>query len=232
MPGTEFVGTTVLDTVGIVISSVDEALARQMKISGVDTPYRTFGLLSSRTGAAGQIVAVDEAVKNSSCSLVSLELPRDTKGWGGHGNYIVIGSNSLDDARLAVKMALELTEKNAGEVYINEAGHLECAYSPAAGEVINKAFGTPVGKAFGFVAASPAAIGMLAVDKALKVAPVEITKYMSPSFGTSHSNEIIAAFTGDASSVKEAVLVGRAAALDILRKMGSEPTGPSVPFLK
>ena len=57
---TEFVGTTVLDTIGLVIPGVNDALLQQMQI---DKPYKSLGLLSSRTGAAGQINAADEAVK-------------------------------------------------------------------------------------------------------------------------------------------------------------------------
>ena len=57
---TEFVGTAVLDTIGLVISGVDDTLLNEMNIG---TRYHTLGLFSSRTGAAGQITAVDDAVK-------------------------------------------------------------------------------------------------------------------------------------------------------------------------
>ena len=52
----EFVGTTVLDTIGLVIPGVDENLRQKMKI---DPKWRSVGVISSRTGAAGQITAVD-----------------------------------------------------------------------------------------------------------------------------------------------------------------------------
>ena len=84
----EYVGRTVLDTIGLVIPSIDATLRDEMKLPD---NIRALGVISSRTGAAGQICAVDEAVKNTNASLVSVELPRDTKGWGGHGNYIVVG---------------------------------------------------------------------------------------------------------------------------------------------
>ena len=48
----EFVGTTVLDTIGLVIASVDPELRKKMKIK---ENYRSVGIISSRTGAAGQI---------------------------------------------------------------------------------------------------------------------------------------------------------------------------------
>ena len=49
---TEFVGTTVLDTIGLVIPGTSPALLARMDLK---KPYRSLGLLSSRTGAAGQI---------------------------------------------------------------------------------------------------------------------------------------------------------------------------------
>ena len=96
--------------------------------------YRCLGLFSSRTGAAGQITAIDDAVKATNTEVLSIELPRDTKGWGGHGNYIVLGGTDVSDVRHAISMALELTNKYAGELYISESGHLEFAYSASAGQ--------------------------------------------------------------------------------------------------
>ena len=224
----EFVGTTVLDTIGLVIPGIDPTLREQMQLPD---DIKALGLISSRTGAAGQLCAVDEAVKNTNAVLVSAELPRDTKGWGGHGNYIVVGSRDLSEARRAVEIALELTKKNAGEVYINSAGHLEFAFSASAGEVLAKFFGVPIGMAFGFMAGSPAAIGLVMADAAVKSADVKIVKYMTPDHGTSHSNEVIIAFTGDTSAVKNAVLRGREIGLQLITTMGEYPKGPSEPYL-
>ena len=151
----EFVGTAVLDTIGLVISGIDDTLLETMNVG---MKYRCLGLFSSRTGAAGQITAIDDAVKATNTEVLSIELPRDTKGWGGHGNYIVLGGTDVSDVRHAISMALELTNKYAGELYISESGHLEFAYSASAGQALNKAFGVPVGEAFGFMAGSPAAI--------------------------------------------------------------------------
>ena len=69
-----------------------------LKEMNIGTHYHTLGLFSSRTGAAGQITAVDDAVKATGTEVLSIEFPRDTKGWGGHGNYIVIGGNDVSDA--------------------------------------------------------------------------------------------------------------------------------------
>lgn len=225
----EFVGTTVLDTIGLVISGIDSTLREQMSLP---SHISAIGILSSRTGAAGQICAVDEALKNSNTEIISIELPRDTKGWGGHGNYIVIGGRDVSDCRCAVQMSLELTKRNAGEVYISSAGHLEFAYSASASHALAKAFGAKVGEAFGFMAGSPAAIGLVMADNALKSSSVKLISYMTPDLGTSHSNEVIICFCGDAEACKTAVLRGRDVGLDLLRSMSDdEPSGPSVPFL-
>lgn len=64
----EFVGTTVLDTIGLVIASVDPELRKKMKIK---ENYRSVGIISSRTGAAGQITAVDDAVKETNTEVLS-----------------------------------------------------------------------------------------------------------------------------------------------------------------
>ena len=226
----EFVGTTVLDTIGLVIPGVDPVLREQMAL---DPSIHSLGLISSRTGAAGQVTAVDDAIKSTNTKLISVELPRDTRGWGGHGNYIVIGGRDVSDVRRAVELALQLTKKYAGEVYISQAGHLEFAFSASAGEALNRVFAIPVGRAFGFMAGSPAAIGMVMADAALKSAGITLTRYMTPDHGTSHSNEVIIAFTGETDAVKTAVLRGREVGLQLLRTMGDdEPGGPSTPFLK
>lgn len=225
---TEFVGTTVLDTIGLVIPGVDGTLAKQMQLPKI---YPSLGLISSRTGAAGQINAVDEAVKSTNAELLSIELPRDTKGWGGHGNFMILGGDNVSDVRRAVKTALEYTEKYAGELYISEAGHLEFTYSANADQALHMAFDAPVGKAFGFFCGSPAAIGLVMADLALKSSAVEIVKYMTPNRGTSHANEVIVAVSGDASAVKNAVLTAREVGLQLLVSMGSYPQTPSKPYL-
>ena len=225
---TEFVGTAVLDTIGLVISGIDDNLLEKMDIG---KKYHVLGLFSSRTGAAGQLTAMDDALKATNTELLSYDLPRDTKGWGGHGNYIVIGGHDVSDVRHAIEIALELTNRNAGEVYISESGHLEFAFSARAGEVLVKAFGAKEGQAFGFFAGSPAAIGLVMADKAVKAANVEIINYMTPSKGTSHSNEVILAISGDAAAVKSAVLEARQIGLELLISMGTYPEIPGTPYL-
>ena len=224
---TEFVGTAVLDTIGLVIPGIDHTLLQKMNIG---TKYRSLGLFSSRTGAALQLTALDDAVKATNTEVLSIELPRDSKGWGGHGNYIVLGAYDVSDVRSAIKIALELTNKYVGELYVSDAGHVELAYSASAGPVLQKAFGAKPGQAFGFMAASPAAIGLVAADNAMKAAPVEIVNYMTPTIGTSHTNEVILAFSGDAGSVKTSVLEAREVSCELLRTMGSSPASMGTPF--
>lgn len=225
----EFVGTAVLDTIGLVIPNVDSRLLEQMELP---KPYRSLGIFSSRTGAAGQINAIDEAVKSTNAEVLSIQLPRDTKGWGGHGNFIILGADNVSDVRRAIEIALEFTNKYAGELYISDAGHLEFTYSANAGEALHMGFGAPVGRPFGFMCGSPAAIGLVMADLCVKSSDIEILRYMTPDKGTSHSNEVIIAFTGDASAVKNAVLTAREIGLQLLISMGSYPEIPGTPFLE
>ncbi len=224
----EFVGTAVLDTIGLVIANLDDTLRDQL---GVPDHCRALGLIGSRTGAAGQAMAADEAVKGTNCLAVSVELPRDTKGWGGHGCLIVLGAPDVSDARRAVEIALDLIGKFAGEVHISAAGHLEFAYSARAGEVLRQAFGAVEGMAFGFMAGSPAPIGLVMADRAMKAAPVQAVKVCTPSRGTSHSNEVILAVSGEAEAVRQCVMAGKTAGMALLRSMGSQPESPGAPYL-
>ncbi len=237
---TEFVGTAVLDTIGLVIPSVDSRLhsfisqtlpIHEATLSAAAKNYKSLGVFSSRTGAAGQINAIDEAVKSTNSEVVSIQLPRDTKGWGGHGNFIILGSDHVSDVRRAMEIALEYTNKYAGELYISQAGHLEFTYSANAGGALHHAFHAPIGRPFGFMCGSPAAIGLVMADLCLKSSDIEIIGYMTPNYGTSHSNEVILTFTGDASAVKNAVLHAREVGLSLLCSMGSEPKSPGTSYL-
>ena len=54
---------------------------------------------------------------------------------------------------------------------------------------------------------------------------------MDADRGTSHTNEVIVAFTGDASGVKSAVLAARQVGLDLLKALGSEGIPVGTPYL-
>ena len=81
------------------------------------------------------------------------------------------------------------------------------------------------------MAGSPAAIGLVMADTAMKSAPLSIAKYMTPNKGTSHSNEVILAVSGDVSATKTAVLNARQTGLELLIGMGSYPEIPGIPYL-
>lgn len=224
---TEFVGTSMGDTIGLVIASVDSMLVDTMKLG----KYRSIGIIGGRTGAGPQIWAVDEAVKATNTEIISVELPRDTKGGAGHGSLIYIGADDVSDARRAVEIALQAIPKYFVDVYGNEAGHLEFQYTARASYCLEKALGAPLGKAFGMTCAGPAAIGTVLADIAVKAANVEVVGYSSPSNGTSFSNEIILTFTGDSGAVRQAVKAAISAGKKMLGALGDEPKPTTTPYI-
>lgn len=217
---TEFVGTGAGDTIGLVIANVDAALHDVM---GIDKKYRSIGIIGGRTGAGPQIMAADEAVKATNTEILKVELPRDTKGGAGHGSLIIFGSEDVSDARRAVEVALGELERTFGDVYANEAGHIELQYTARASHACEKAFGAPVGKSFGVIVGAPAAIGVIMADTALKAANVEVVGYSSPAKGTSYTNEAILNISGDSGAVRQAVIAAREAGAALLGTMGGKP---------
>ncbi|MCO7124434.1 propanediol utilization microcompartment protein PduB [Sporolactobacillus shoreicorticis] len=226
---TEFVGTGIGDAIGLVIANVDYQLHEKMNI---DKKYRSIGILGARTGAGPEIMAIDEAVKATNTEVLSVELARDTKGGAGHGSLIIIGSEDVSDARRAIEVALETLNQTNGDVYSNEAGHLEFQYTARASFAIEKAFGAPVGKSFGLICAGPAAIGVVLADTAVKAANVEVVGYASPgNGGTAHSNEVILTITGDSGAVRQAVIAAREIGLKLLGSMGADPVSVTKPYI-
>lgn len=220
-PIPEFVGSVKYgDTIGLVIANVDSALRDKM---GLDKKHKSIGIISNRTGAGSQIMAADEAVKATNAKVVSVELPRDTKGGPGHGCLIILASEDVSDVRRAVEITLNNTERNFGEVYVFDAGHLDLHYTARASFALNKAFNAPIGKAFGIIVGAPAGIGVVIADTALKTANVELISYLSPSQGTSHSNEVIITITGDSEAVRQAVIAAREVGISIAKSMGENP---------
>lgn len=224
---TEFVGTAIGDTIGLVIASVDPLLVERLHLG----KYRSIGIIGGRVGAGPQIMAVDDAVKATNTEVISIELPRDTKGGAGHGSLIYIGADDVSDARRAVEIALASLDKYFGDVYANEAGHLEFQYTARASYCLEKAFGTPLGRAFGMVCAGPAAIATVLADVAVKAANVEVVSYSSPSQGTSYSNEVILTFTGDSGAVRQAVKASIEAGKKMLGALGDEPKSTTTPYI-
>ena len=194
---TEFVGTAIGHTIGLVIANVDHQIHEKMDI---DPKYRSIGIIGDRTGAGPQIFAADEAVKATNCEIVKIELPRDTEGGAGHGSLIIFGAEDVSDA--------------------SPAGHLEFQYTARASHALNNAFGAPIGKACGITVGAPAAIGVLLADTAVKAATVDVVGYSSPANGgTSFSNEVILTFTGDSGAVKQAIIAARDVGMQVLKTL-------------
>lgn len=225
---TEFVGAAMGDTMGIVIANLDPAIHELM---GFDKKYRSIGVIGARVGAGPHLMAADDAVKATNTEIIKVEMPRDTKGGAGHGNLIVFGAEDVSDARRAVEVTLDVLPKYFGDVYANEQGYTENQYSARASKCLEKAFGTPEGKAFGLILGAPAVVGMLMVDTAVKSADVEVVGYGSPAHGTSMSNEVFIWVTGDSGAVRQAVIAGREVGNQLLGAWGEEPKSMGTPYI-
>ena len=194
--------------------------------------YRSIGILGARTGAGPHIMAADEAVKATNTEVVSIELPRDTKGGAGHGSLIVLGGNDVSDVKRGIEVALKELDRTFGDVYGNDAGHLEFQYSARASYCLEKALGAKFGKAFGMTCAGPAAIGVVLADTAVKAANVEVVGYSSPgNGGTSFSNEVILCFSGDSGAVRQAVKAAIEVGKKLLGALGDEPKSTTTPYI-
>lgn len=214
---TEFVGTAIGHTIGLVIANVDHQVHEKL---GIDPKYRSIGIIGDRTGAGPQIFAADEAVKATNSEVLLIECPRDTEGGGGHGCFIVFGAEDVSDVRRAVEVTLREVERTFGDVYGNSAGHLELQYTARASYALHKAFGAPLGKSFGITSAAPAAIGLLVADTVVKAATVDAVGLATPgNGGTSYSNEVNFFFSGDSGAVKQALIAAREVGLQVLKSL-------------
>lgn len=211
----EFVGTTVGDTIGLVIPGIDPALVPFMKLG----EYRSIGIFGGRVAVGPQVIAVDEALKAADAKLISMEAARDSKGGAGCGTLFYIGARDVSDARRAVEIALELLPKQFGEVYVNRAGHLSFSYTARAGQCCVKTLGAVEGKAFGIICCGPAAIGTLVSDLAVKSAPVTVTGYHHP-LDNCFANEVVLCFTGESAAVRQALRTAIDAGKQLLGSFG------------
>ncbi|MFL0365142.1 propanediol utilization microcompartment protein PduB [Pseudobacillus sp. 179-B 2D1 NHS] len=225
---TEFVGTGIGDSIGLVIANVDTSIHEAMNL---DKKYRSIGILGARTGAGPQIMAADEAVKATNTEILAVELARDTKGGAGHGSLIIFGAEDVADARRAVEVALKELDRTFGDVYANEAGHIELQYTARASYACEKAFNAPVGKSFGLVVGAPAAIGIVLADTVVKAANVDVISYSSPAKGTSFTNEVILTFSGDSGAVRQALITAREAGVELLGTLGDTAVSTTVPYI-
>ena len=228
-PGlTEFVGTAMGDTIGIVIANLDPVLHEKM---GLDRRFHSVGVFGGRTGAGPQLMAADEAVKATNTEIVKIELPRDTKGGAGHGCLIIFGAEEVSDARRAIEVALKDLKRTFGDVYANDAGHVELQYTARASFALQKAFNAPIGRAFGLTVGAPAVIGVLMVDAALKAADVECIGYAGPQSGLSLTNEVVSFLSGDAGAVRQAVMAAREVGIKLLSTLGEPAKSLGVPYI-
>ena len=195
----EFIGTAAGHTIGMVIPNIDPEVRTLLQIP---EQYSSLGILTSRTGAAAQAFSVDEAAKACNVELLIFELPRDTEGYSGHGNLIVLGAYDVSDARRSVEVALTLIDEKAERIYINEVGHMEMHVTANAG---------------------PAGIAIVAADTAVKSSPVDIVWYGTPSINLSHTNEVIIGVSGDYGAVKKAVDTAYEKASTLIEVFGQKP---------
>lgn len=225
---TEFIGTTVGHTIGLVIANVE---GRLHELMGIDKKYRSIGIFSDRTGAGPQLMACDEAVKATNTEIISAEMCRDTEGGCGHGAMIIFGAEDVSDAKRAIEVALKELPKFFGDVWSNEVGHLEFQYTARASYCLNKALGAPVGRAFGLVLGAPAGIGVVVSDTALKAAEVDAYAYCSPTKGTSFTNESFVMISGDSGAVRQAIVSAREVGVKLLHSLGKKPKSVTVPYI-
>lgn len=223
----QYIGKAFGDTIGLLIPAVSPELNEIMDLKG----YRSLGMIGSRVGAGPQIMAADMAVKSTNTEVLSIEYPRDTKGGAGRGCLIYLGAKNVTDAKEAVEIILNHIDKFFGDVYSNETGHLEFQYSARAGSCLEKAYGSPAGKAFGLVTGAPAAIGTVLADVALKAAQVEVCTYRSPLHGNSNSNEVTLIFSGESAAVRQSVAAAREIGKGLLGTMGAAPASQGVPYI-
>lgn len=224
---TEFVGVAEGDTIGLVIANLDDSLVEKLDVG----KYRSIGIIGSRAGLGPQVMAADEAVKATNSELIRLEPTNDDKGGAGQSALIYIGAEDVSDVKRAVEIALDATNRYFGDLYTNEAGHLEFQYTARASFALNKAFGAPLGKAFGLLCAGPAVLGAVLADMAVKTANVEVIEFYSPAFESCNANESTLIISGDSGAVKQAIKSCIEPGKKLLGALGSEPQPVTTPYI-
>ena len=205
------------------------AAAKIAELAGIEVPAKTKILIAEVTSTDP---AKEEFSHEKLSPVLAMYHAKDfpqamdicyklvTEGGAGHGSLIIFGAEDVSDARRAVEVCLREVERTMGDVYGSPAGHLEFQYTARASHALNKAFGAPIGKAFGITVGAPAAIGVLLADTAVKAATVDVVGYSSPANGgTSFSNEVILTFTGDSGAVKQAIIAARDVGMQVLKTL-------------
>lgn len=216
----EYVGNAPGITIGLVIANIDPSIRDSLEIP---PEFSSLGIISTRIGACTQIAAVDDAVKSTNTQLVDFELARDSAGYGGPGVTLILGAADIYDARSAVEIALKGVEERMKTLYINEVGHMEIQLSASAGSVLNKIFGAPLNKAFGFMGIGPCGVGIVAADACIKAAHLDVVWHGRPNFNTPHQNDFIIVVSGDYEAVKSGTQASYQKASKLMSTLGSFP---------
>lgn len=144
---------------------------------------------------------------------------------------IVFAAEDVSDARRAIEVALEDIDRTFGDVWGNDAGHLEFQYTARASHALNMAFGAPIGKSFGITVGAPAAIGVVLADTAVKASTIDVVSLATPTNGQSFSNEVTATFSGDSGAVRQAIIAAREVGIKLLGALGDTPTSTTTPYI-
>lgn len=222
----EYVGTGMGDTIGLVIASIDPSLAEVMDLKG----YRSIGVFGGRVSVGPMVIAVDEALKAANAQLIRMEAARDTKGGAGCGTLFYIGARDVSDARKAVEIALEKLPEQFGDVYVNDAGHLSFSYTARAGACCVQTLNAVEGRAFGIISCGPGAIGTLLSDAAVKAAEIEVRGFHHPD-DNCYANEVVLCFSGDSAAVRQALRAAIREGKKLLGALGEEPKPMTVPWI-
>ncbi|MEW6622786.1 MAG: propanediol utilization microcompartment protein PduB [Bacillota bacterium] len=212
-PREEVIGCTKDGTIGLVIPNLDEKIKHNLKF---ENKRMAVGIISSRIGSAAQIMAVDESVKKTNSTVVSIDFARDGKGGTGHGAFVVLSSYDVADVTRAVEIALSYTEEFLKDAIMLSSGSIETYYTARASTALNKAFNAPLDRAFGIIIGAPAGIGMIMGDVAVKSASIDVTYCSGPSVKSAFSNEFWLTATGDSAAVRSALEAAKSVGKQLL----------------
>ncbi len=212
----EVIGTAKGGTIGLVSPNLERSLRAKM---GIDERYHAIGVLSSRLGAAPQIMAADEAVKATNSRVLAIQMARDGLGGPGHGVYILFGGADVADVIRAVQIGLAAVDHYFSEVTSSDVGAVEVHYTARAADALAMAFDAAPDQAFGIMIGAPAGVGLLMADVAVKTAKVEATHYLGPSSLSAFSNEVWLTVSGAPAAVRNALDAAKAAGIGLLEEL-------------
>lgn len=205
------------NTFGFVIPNIEASLRSQM---GIPDSLCSIGVISSLDNAAISVLAVDEGIKMTDSRIVSIDISQGSLAGMSSGSYIVIASKDVANVTKAVEITLDAIELYSKDIHQFEQGQVGAFYTARASFALNEAFSAPLDQAFAILTASPAALGIMMADTALKTANVNIVKFLGPSAQLAFANQVWLMITGEASPVKNALEAGRDAGIAAIKKGG------------